>query len=73
MVTTNHESILKDELLKERDTYMREHPSYRMLGPSVVCPVCVIDKLCSEARFFQSVDDLSIVGLRPELKDRFLM
>ena len=36
-----------------------------------MCPSCVIEKICSEARFFHSVDDLNIVQLRPELKMRF--
>ncbi len=45
-------STLKDALLQERDKCLRKHPSYKMLGSGFVCPVRVIDKLCSEARFF---------------------
>lgn len=62
---------LKAALLREVDMYIEEHPSYRMLGRDFVCPSCVIEKICSEARFFNSVDDLNIVLLRPELKMRF--
>ena len=64
---------LKAALLREVDMYIEEHPSYRMLGRDFVCPSCVIEKICSEARFFNSVDDLNIVLLRPELKMRFFL
>lgn len=61
----------KGLLLQEIEKILEEHPSYRMLGPSFVCPTCVVDKICEDARFIQSVDDLDIPGLRHELRARF--
>lgn len=47
------------------------HPAFRMLGRSFVCYDCDIHRVCDEARFVRSVDDLNIVGIRPELKGDF--
>lgn len=55
---------LKAALLRVVDMYIEEDPSYRMLGRDFVCPPCVIEKKI----FFNPVDDLNIVLLRPELK-----
>ena len=38
-----------------------------MLGCSLVCPDCVITKICAEAHIVQSIDDLNFVGISPEL------
>lgn len=62
---------LKDALLKGVEAFMEEHPSFKMFGRSFVCPECIINKICDEARFFKSRDDFNIVGLRPELRDPF--
>ena len=50
---------------------MAQHPSFHTLGPSFVCPDYVIDKICTEAQCFRSVEDLDIIGLRPELRMPF--
>ena len=63
--------VLKGALLKAVDAYMAEHTSFLMLGRNFVCPECIIDEICREARFFKSMDDLNITGLRPELKNTF--
>lgn len=42
---------LKDALLKGVEAFMEEHLSYKMLGQSFICPECIIDKICDEARF----------------------
>ena len=40
---------------------------------TAVYPNCVIDKLCKEAQFIRTKEDISnIVGLRLELQDTFL-
>ncbi len=65
-VDEDRKTVLRNALLRERDVYLEEHPSYRMLDSCFVCPACLIDKLCSEARFFSSAEDLNIVGLWPK-------
>ena len=60
----NCKSEIKAALMREVDMYIEEHPNYKMLGRHFVCHSCIIEKICSEARFFRSVDDLNIVQLR---------
>ena len=50
---------------------MQSHPHYYMSHYSFVCPDCVIDNICEQARFIKSEEDLNVVGLRPELKSLF--
>ena len=61
-------SHIKANLVRERDAYM---PHYYMSHYSFVCPDCVIDRICEQARFIKSEEDLDVVGLRPELKSIF--
>jgi len=70
-VDENWKATLKGALSKAVDDYIASHPAFRMLGRSFVCPDCVIDRVCDEARFAKSADDLNIVGIRPELKNDF--
>ena len=70
-VNADHKTTLKDSLSKAVDEYMEENPSFNMLGRSFVCPDCVIDNICTQARFIKSQDDLSFVQIHPELKSRF--
>ena len=52
---------------------MVDHPSFVIVGEMAICPDCVIDCICRDARFVKSKQDLSTVsGLRPELQDAFL-
>ena len=54
---------------------MFDHPMFAMISETAVCPNCIIDKICKEARFIWTKEDISIsniVGLRPELQDTFL-
>ena len=50
---------------------MQSHPHYYMSHYSFVCPNCVIDHICEQARFFKSEEDINVVGLQPELKSVF--
>ena len=53
--------------------YVLDHPLFAMIGETAVCPNCVIDTICKEARFIRTKEDISnIVGLRSELQDTFL-
>ena len=72
LVKEMNESCMADlraGLVKAVDDFLEKHPSYKMLGRSFICPDTVIDKICSEAKFLNSIEDLnSIIGLRPEIK-----
>ena len=64
--------ILRANLEAERESYLSEHPSLRMLGPSFVCADCVIDKICADSKFISSIEDLSTISIGPDIKSRFL-
>ena len=70
-VSGDMKSRIKANLVRERDAYMQSHPNYYMSHYSFVCPDCVIDHICEQARFIKSEEDLDVVGLRPELKSLF--
>ena len=64
---------LKDNLKLEREAYIKEHSSFRMLGADFVCADSAIDKICLDSKFISSIEDLDvIVSIRPEIKSRFL-
>ena len=66
------DEMLRNRLLEERQKYVLDHPLFAMIGETAVCPNCVIDKICKEARFIRTKEDIgNIVGLRP-LQDTFL-
>ena len=71
VVSEDMKSHLKANLVKERDTYMQSHPDYYMAGYSYVCPDCVIDYLCEQARFIKCEEDIDVIGVRPKLKSIF--
>ncbi len=48
---------------------MHEHPSFQMLGRNFVCADSVIDKICLEAKFITSTEDLNSVVIG---KSRFV-
>ncbi len=64
--------ILKANLEAERELYLSEHSSLRMLGPSFVCADSVIDKICADSKFIASIGDLSTISIRPDITARFL-
>lgn len=66
------EDKLKDNLKVERQSYIQDHPSFLMLGPNFVCPDSAIDKICHEAKFVTSLEDLYFVSIHSDIKSRFL-
>ena len=62
---------LKTELRAARSRYLEENPSFSMVGPEFVCPDVTIDELCSQATYIDTVSDITIFGIKPELKERF--
>lgn len=62
---------LREQLMAERDKYLEENPCFRSIGASFVCPDVTDDKLCSQAEFIQTCSDITLFGVRSDLKDRF--
>ena len=62
---------LKNELRMERDRYIQENPCFMMTGFSFVCPDVTIEELCSQATYIQTPLDMSLFGIKTELRDRF--
>ena len=50
---------------------VEENPCFKMVGPEFVCPDVTIDELCSQATYIDSVHDITIFGVKPELKEHF--
>ena len=71
VITDNLLGSLKQRLCLERSTYIQENPCLRMVGPSFVCPDVTIDEICKQAEYISSVDDISLFGIRTDLKHRF--
>lgn len=64
-------TMLKNSLRMERDRYIQENPCFLMTGFSFVCPDVTIDELCSQATYIQTPSDMSLFGIKTELRDRF--
>lgn len=62
---------LKNKLRMERDRYIQENPCFMMTGFSFVCPDVTIEELCSQATYIQTPLDMSLFGIKTELRDRF--
>jgi len=73
IVSNDLMTLLKANLEAERESYISEHPSLRMLGPSFVCADSVIDKICCDSKFIASIEDLSTINIGPDIKSRFLI
>lgn len=62
---------LKQKLVAVREEVYNERPSFSIVGIRFLCPDSTIDKICKEAKFIESIEDLSSLRIRPELKERF--
>ena len=62
---------LKQQLIAERDKYLEENPCFYSIGANFVCPDVTIDELCSQAEYIKTCSDISLFGVRSDLKDRF--
>lgn len=62
---------LREQLMAERDKYLEENPCFRSIGANFVCPDVTIDELCSQAEYIQTCSDITLFGVRSDLKDRF--
>ena len=62
---------LAEKLKITRERFRREHPAFQMVGIDFVCPTSTIEKLCKEAKYIVSADDLP-TEVRSELKDIFI-
>ena len=65
-------TVLKENLLEERQKIIEENPSFKMIGANYICSDVVISNLCDKASFIRDVDDISTMhSLRPALRERF--
>ena len=57
-------------LLAERDTYDNH---FSMIGSSFFCPDSIVAEaeVCAQAKFVDTIDDIRLFGIRPELKKYF--
>ena len=62
---------LKTELCFEREKYLQENPCFCMIGAFFVCPDATIDEFCSQAAYVETLSDISLFGIKPELRVRF--
>ena len=62
---------LKQRLMAERDKYLTENPCFYSIGASLVCPDVTIDEVCSQAEYVETSSDITLFGIRSDLRDRF--
>lgn len=62
---------LKAKLVAVREEVLSEKPAFRMVGIGLLCPDSTIDELCKQAKYIDSVEDVSLFGIRSELKEKF--
>ena len=62
---------LKEQLVAERDRYLEDNPCFCSVGASFVCPDVTIDELCSQVEYIHTSSDISLFGVRSDLKDIF--
>ena len=62
---------LKERLYAERKAYIDENPCLSMLGVDFVCPDSTIDELCLQAEYLETASDISLYGIRTDIKDSF--
>ena len=60
-------SNLKRMLISTRDHFLDEHPHLKMIGPSFTCSSSIIDDICSNARFIDSIECIRSYAIHPEL------
>ncbi len=64
---------LQQRLLQERDAVISNRLALQMLPKSVVCPVKVIEEVCTRSKYISNLKDIrSIPCLRSELHASFL-
>ena len=71
VVSEDLTKALKEQLLAERAKYLEENPCYLSVGASFVCPDVTVDELCSQAEYIETSSDITLFGIRSELKERF--
>ena len=64
---------LKERLVETRDAFVEEIRNFQMIGSSFVCPMSVIEDICSNARFIDSVDSLRAYAIHPQLQPRLFV
>ena len=62
---------LKTSLINERNAVMIENPGFLMIGPDLLYFVRIQINWCNEDKSIKDIDDLTVYGLRKELKERF--
>ena len=58
--------MLREKLVAVRDKVYMETPAFSMVGVQFLCP-----ELCKEAKFIETIEDMSMFGIRTELKEQF--
>ena len=69
-VSDDNMKLLRTRLFDERTAFLNEHPGLGMIGSTFVCSDVTIEEICAQAKFINTVD-ISLFGVRHQLKDRF--
>ena len=72
-VRTVDRDALRDKLVTTRDNFLAQRSDFCMVGVGFVCADSVIDKLCDEAKYIETIEDIpaELFGIRSELKLSF--
>ena len=65
--------LLKDKLVSARNSLLQQQDDFCVVGVNFFCSDSIIDKLCEQAKFIETVDDFSVelFGIRQEIKHTF--
>ena len=62
------QNAVREKLIAERDKFIQQDPSFRMVPKSVVCPLSAINDIASRVKTIHSVRDLqTFPGVRQQL------
>ena len=54
-----------------REKVYKEQPSFSIVGIRFLCPDSTINNVCKEAKYIESVEDILLLRVRPELRQQF--
>lgn len=57
---------MKQKLIAVREVY-KERPSFSIIGIRFLCTDSIINNLCKEAKYIESVEDTVLIRVQPEL------
>ena len=62
---------MKQKLIAIREEVYKDRPSFSIIGICFLCTDSIINNLCKEAKYIESVEDTVLIRVQPELREHF--